>query len=63
MTKSRPFLPYDIVHETAFAIHCHHAPGHLDKIYETPLVHGTLEAGAADRTTGAAESRPLRRFR
>lgn len=29
----------DLVRETAFAIHCYHGPGHLEKIYENCLVH------------------------
>ena len=29
----------DVVRETAFAIHCYHRNGHLEKIYENSLVH------------------------
>jgi hypothetical protein len=27
----------DIVRETAFAVHCHHKNGHLEKVYEYAL--------------------------
>jgi GxxExxY protein len=29
----------DIVRETAFAIHCYHRNGHLEKVYENALAH------------------------
>ncbi len=35
----------DIVRETAFAIHCYHRNGHLEKIYENALVHRLLKQG------------------
>lgn len=43
--KSRPFELCDIVRETAFAIHCYHGPGHLEKIYENALVHRLRKQG------------------
>ncbi len=35
----------DIVRETAFAIHCYHKNGHLEKVYENALVHRLRKAG------------------
>ena len=35
----------DIVRETAFAIHCYHRNGHLEKIYENALVHRLRKIG------------------
>ena len=35
----------DLVRETAYAIHVYHGPGHLEKIYETALVHRLRKAG------------------
>ncbi len=35
----------DIVRETAFAIHCYHRSGHLEKVYENALVHRLRKAG------------------
>ena len=29
----------DVVRETAYAIHCYHGQGHLEKIYENALAH------------------------
>ncbi|HEY4311759.1 MAG TPA: GxxExxY protein [Pirellulales bacterium] len=29
----------DVVRETAFAIHCFHGSGHLEKVYENALAH------------------------
>jgi GxxExxY protein len=37
----------DIVRETAFAIHCYHRNGHLEKIYENALVHRLRKQGIA----------------
>ena len=44
-TKSRPFQLCDMVRETAFAIHCYHGPGQLEKIYENALVHRLRKQG------------------
>ena len=44
-TKSRPFQLCDVVRETAFAIHCYHGPGHLEKIYGNALVHRLRKQG------------------
>lgn len=35
----------DIVRETAFAIHCYHRNGHLEKVYENALVHRLKKQG------------------
>jgi GxxExxY protein len=35
----------DLVRETAYAIHVYHGHGHLEKIYETALVHRLRKAG------------------
>jgi GxxExxY protein len=35
----------DIVRETAYAIHCYHRSGHLEKIYENALVHRLRKQG------------------
>ena len=35
----------DHVRETAFALHCYHRHGHLEKIYENGLVHRLRKAG------------------
>jgi GxxExxY protein len=35
----------DIVRETAFAIHCYHKHGHLEKVYENALAHRPRKAG------------------
>jgi GxxExxY protein len=35
----------DIVRETAFAIHCYHRNGHLEKVYENALVHRLQKQG------------------
>ncbi|HEY2415017.1 MAG TPA: GxxExxY protein [Pirellulaceae bacterium] len=35
----------DIVRETAFAIHCYHRNGHLEKIYENALTHRLAKQG------------------
>lgn len=43
--KSRPFQLCDIVREIAFAIHCYHGPGHLEKIYENALVNRLRKEG------------------
>ncbi len=44
-TKSLPFQLCDVVRETAFAIHCFHGPGHVEKIYENALVHRLRKQG------------------
>ena len=44
-SKSRPFHLCDIVRETAFAIHCYHGPGHLEKIYENALANRLRKQG------------------
>ena len=47
----QPDLPADIfrlcdhVRETAFALHCYHRHGHLEKIYNNGLVHRLRKAG------------------
>ncbi len=35
----------DLVGETAFAIHCYHRNGHLEKIYENALAHRLRKLG------------------
>lgn len=35
----------NIVRETAFAIHCYHRNGHLEKIYENALIHRLRKRG------------------
>ena len=35
----------DLVRETAFAIHCYHRSGHLEKVYENALVHRLRKHG------------------
>ena len=35
----------DIVRETAFAVHCYHKNGHLEKVYENALAHRLRKAG------------------
>jgi GxxExxY protein len=35
----------DIVRETAYAIHCYHGNGHLEKVYENALAHRLRKAG------------------
>jgi GxxExxY protein len=35
----------DVVRETAFAIHCYHRNGHLEKVYENALVHRLRKQG------------------
>jgi GxxExxY protein len=35
----------DTVRETAFAIHCYHKRGHLEKVYENALVHRLRKQG------------------
>jgi GxxExxY protein len=35
----------DIIRETAFAIHCYHRNGHLEKVYENALVHRLTKQG------------------
>ncbi len=35
----------DVVRETAFAIHCYHKQGHLEKVYENALVHRLRKEG------------------
>ena len=35
----------DVVRETAFAIHCHHKHGPLEKVYENALVHRLRKHG------------------
>jgi GxxExxY protein len=57
MTKSRPFLLCDVVRETAYAIHCYHGPGHVEKIYENALVHRLRKKGLA-----VAQQVPLKVF-
>jgi len=37
----------DQVRETAFALHCYHRHGHLEKVYENGLVHRLRKAGLA----------------
>ena len=37
----------DHVRETAFALHCYHRHGHLEKIYENALLHRLRKAGTA----------------
>ena len=35
----------DVVRETAFAIHCYHRNGHLEKVYENALAHRLRKLG------------------
>jgi GxxExxY protein len=35
----------DLVRETAYAIHCYHGHGHLEKVYENALAHRLRKAG------------------
>jgi GxxExxY protein len=35
----------DVVRETAFAIHCYHKSGHLEKVYENALTHRLRKTG------------------
>jgi GxxExxY protein len=35
----------DVVRETAFAIHCYHKNGHLEKVYENALAHRLEKLG------------------
>jgi GxxExxY protein len=35
----------DVVRETAFAIHCYHKNGHMEKVYENALTHRLRKAG------------------
>ena len=35
----------DLVRETAYAIHCYHGHGHLEKVYENALAHLLRKAG------------------
>ena len=35
----------DLIRETAFAIHCYHKHGHLEKVYENALVHRLRKLG------------------
>lgn len=35
----------DVVRETAFAIHCYHKNGHLEKVYENALAHRLRKCG------------------
>ena len=35
----------DAVRKTAFAIHCYHKHGHLEKVYENALAHRLRKAG------------------
>ena len=43
--KDREYQLTDLVRETAFAIHCYHGPGHLEKVYENALVHRLCKRG------------------
>ena len=45
--KDRVFQLTDIVRETAFAIHCYHGPGPLEKVYENALYHRLRKHGLA----------------
>ena len=36
---------YDIIRETAYAIHVYHGHGHLEKVYENALAHRLRKAG------------------
>jgi GxxExxY protein len=47
----------DLVRETAFAIHCYHRNGHLEKIYENALVHRLRKLGVT-----VEQQRPLSVF-
>ncbi|MBV8102823.1 MAG: GxxExxY protein [Verrucomicrobia bacterium] len=35
----------DIIRETAYAIHCYHGHGHLEKVYKNALAHRLRKAG------------------
>lgn len=43
--KDRVFQLTDVVRETAFAIHAFLGPGHLEKVYETGLLHRLRKQG------------------
>lgn len=43
--KDKIFQFTDLVRETAFAIHCYHGPGHLEKVYENALAHRLRKLG------------------
>ena len=44
----------DIVRETAYAIHCYHGHGHLEKVYQNALAHRLRKAGLQ-----AAQQHPI----
>lgn len=43
--KDPAFELCDVVRETAFAVHCYHGPGHLEKIYENALANRLRKLG------------------
>ena len=43
--KDYAFQLADLVRETSYAIHSYHGPGHLEKIYETALLHRLRKQG------------------
>jgi len=44
-TEKEIFALCDIIRETAFALHCYHRHGHLEKVYENGLAHRLRKAG------------------
>ena len=44
-TEKEIFALCDAVRETAFALHCYHRHGHLEKVYENGLAHRLRKAG------------------
>jgi len=47
----------DMVRETAYAIHCYHGHGHLEKVYENALAHRLRKAGLS-----TAQQHPIEVF-
>lgn len=45
MTQAEVMTLCDKVRETAYAIHIYHGHGHLEKVYESALVHRLRKAG------------------
>jgi GxxExxY protein len=47
----------DLVRQTSYALHCYHAHGHLEKVYENALVHRLRLAGLAVKQQHAIQVR------
>ena len=45
VTQDRIFALCDVIRETAFALHCFHRHGHLEKVYENGLAHRLRKGG------------------